>query len=168
LWHFPMTDRIKYRAFTRLFDESVIELTSSIEIQPLLTTDKAVDGTLFAVEALWDTGATVTCVKPELFNRLKLCLYDVTNYMKLSGIGGEVKANFTFMNLFFSPAFEIKYCPVFVVDFPGDADILIGMDIIRKGDFAVCNDDNKTSFSFVIPSFSGRIDFADKAEAANK
>jgi len=163
-----MTDHIKYRAFTRLFDESVIELTSSIEIQPVLIIDKAVAGTLFEVEGLWDTGATVTCVKPTLFDRLKLCLYDITDHTKLSGIGGEVEANFTFMNLFFSPTFEIKYCPVYVVDFPGDADILIGMDIIEKGDFAVCNADNKTSFSFAMPSFPDRINLAEKAEAANK
>ena len=32
-------------------------------------------------------------------------------------------------------------------------DIIIGMDIISKGDFAVSNLNGKTSFSFRIPSF---------------
>jgi hypothetical protein len=36
------------------------------------------------------------------------------------------------------------------------------------GDFAVCNAGNKTSFSFVIPSFPDKVDFANQAEAANR
>ncbi len=34
----------------------------------------------------------------------------------------------------------------------GDAEVLIGMDIIGAGDFAVTNKDEKTTFSFRIPS----------------
>ena len=40
----------------------------------------------------------------------------------------------------------------------GDADLLIGMDIINQGDFAVTNSQNKTKFSFRIPS-QADIDF---------
>jgi len=39
------------------------------------------------------------------------------------------------------------------------SDLLIGMDIISMGDFAICNKDNKTSFSFVVPSLEKRIKF---------
>ena len=38
------------------------------------------------------------------------------------------------------------------------ADVLIGMDIIARGDFAVTNQDGKTKFSFRIPS-QADIDF---------
>ena len=40
----------------------------------------------------------------------------------------------------------------------GDADMLIGMDIINQGDFAVTNSNGKTKFSFRIPS-QADIDF---------
>jgi len=40
----------------------------------------------------------------------------------------------------------------------GDAEALIGMDIIGKGDFAVTNKDGKTTFTFRIPSIEC-IDF---------
>ena len=40
----------------------------------------------------------------------------------------------------------------------GDADVLIGMDIIGRGDFAVTNKNDKTVFSFRIPSLEC-IDF---------
>ncbi len=39
-----------------------------------------------------------------------------------------------------------------------DADVLIGMDIINHGDFAVTNRDGRTKFSFRIPS-QADIDF---------
>ncbi len=40
----------------------------------------------------------------------------------------------------------------------GDAEVLIGMDIISQGDFAVTNKDGKTTFSFRMPSIEC-IDF---------
>ena len=54
-----------------------------------------------------------------------------------------------------------------VVDFPGNFDMVIGMDIINMGDFAVCNADNKTSFSFIIPPLPNRINYSDIANALN-
>jgi len=37
-------------------------------------------------------------------------------------------------------------------------DILIGMDVINMGDFAICNEDGRTTFSFRTPSIE-TIDF---------
>jgi hypothetical protein len=86
----------------------------------------------------------------------------------ISGIGGAVKANFTIMSIFLTYNLGIERCPVYVLDFPGNADIIIGMDIIKMGDFAACNSDGKTSFSFVMPPFPDRVNFVDKADALNK
>lgn len=44
-----------------------------------------------------------------------------------------------------------------------DADALIGMDIIGLGDFAVTNKDDKTTFSFRMPSIEC-IDFVKKGK----
>jgi hypothetical protein len=41
---------------------------------------------------------------------------------------------------------------------PNSCDMLIGMDVISIGDFAVTNFDGKTTFSFRIPSMA-TIDF---------
>ena len=49
---------------------------------------------------------------------------------------------------------------------PGDADVLIGMDIIRRGDFVVTNGDGRTKFSFRIPSLA-TIDFVEEDTRAN-
>jgi hypothetical protein len=48
-----------------------------------------------------------------------------------------------------------------------DADLLIGMDIIRSGDFAVSNYQNRTIFSFRCPSLE-EIDFQKEIGEANK
>lgn len=50
-------------------------------------------------------------------------------------------------------------------EFPG-ADILIGMDVIGSGDFAVTNNNGRTVFSFRIPSQSP-IDFAQEINQQN-
>lgn len=47
---------------------------------------------------------------------------------------------------------EVPYLMVIRGQITGDGDVLIGMDIISNGDFAVTNKDNKTVFTFRIPS----------------
>ena len=44
-----------------------------------------------------------------------------------------------------------------------DIDVLIGMDIINRGDFAVSNRDGSTTFSFRIPSIES-FDFVKEDE----
>jgi len=163
-----MTDRIKYRAFSKSYNKSVSKLITPVGILPVLTVGKVLSTVPVEATALWDTGATATCIKPALVERLKMRLLSLSNKTTLSGIGGKVAARITMINLFLSPVLEVDYRPVYVADFPGFADILIGMDIIGKGDFAVCNTGNKTLFSFAMPSLPDRIDLAEKAEAANR
>lgn len=49
----------------------------------------------------------------------------------------------------------------------GDADILIGMDIIKFGDFAISNGGGQTLFSFAIPPFENKTDLLEKANKTN-
>ncbi|MCL2176328.1 MAG: retroviral-like aspartic protease family protein [Treponema sp.] len=162
-----MLDFTKYSGLTVSYKNSVSSLVAPINILPLLISDKASRNIQIEINALWDTGATVTCIKPELFDRLKLRLLDSVNHTMIAGIGGKIAAKTTLISLFITSTFEIAFCPVYVADFPGKADILIGMDIINKGDFVICNTNSKTSFSFVVPSLPERTDLAQKAEAIN-
>jgi len=157
---------INYGAFFATYVGITDELTTPASIRPIYTTDPTFYGVSFEIEALWDTGATTTCIKPALWERLKLSPFE-PGRSKLNGIGGSVAAELTFIDLFLTSELIIRNCPIYAVDFPGDADILIGMDIIGMGDFAVCNTDNMTSFSFVVPPFPDRINFVDKAAAIN-
>ncbi|WP_198295142.1 hypothetical protein [Brachyspira murdochii] len=50
----------------------------------------------------------------------------------------------------------------------GGCDMLIGMDIIKFGDLAISNKNNKTIFSFTIPPFDNPIDLLEKANKVNR
>jgi hypothetical protein len=163
-----MPNDTHYRGFTALYDEPVKELISPASILPVLTANKALRDVPVKINAFWDTGATVTCIKPVLWDRLKLCAYDPVNSTVLTGVGGSVAATYTLIHILLAPNFWLEFCQVYALDFPGDADLLIGMDIITLGDFAVCNADNKTSFSFAMPPFPDRVNFTAKADAYNE
>ena len=161
-----MPKHIEYRAFTVFYETITEELTAPAKVSPGSPTGTLSDTDLIEVTSLWDTGAVRTCITPRLKNKLNLRVLDTST--TITGVGGEVKADIAMVNIRLMCDAEIIDFPVHVVDFPGDMDLLIGMDITGMGDFAVCNADGKTSFSFVIPPFPDRINFADQADAANK
>jgi hypothetical protein len=163
-----MSNRIEHRAFIIEYERLTNEISTPVQLEPIYTTDKRLLGTQTEIEALWDTGAAMTCVKPSLRDRLKLRQSELVEPITMSGIGGDVEADGTLVSIWLAFNFGIELCPVYIADFPGDQELLIGMDIIGMGDFAVCNADGKTSFSFAMPPFPDRIDFADKANAFNK
>ena len=157
---------VEYFALFTTYDGVTKELTTSVSMVPANADDAALCGEPAAVEAIWDTGATMTCIKPALRERLKLRPLEFGS-TEIAGVGGKVAADAAFVDLLIMPGVKIKDCLVYVMDFPGDAEMLIGMDIIGMGDFAVCNAGGKTSFSFAMPPFPDRINLEDKAEAAN-
>jgi len=99
-------------------------------------------------KALWDTGATNTCISKKLALKLDLQARGLAEMYHADGVAivptyfiGILLPN----NLGFS-SIEVLEC-----DLTG-TDILIGMDIISQGDFAISNFDGNTFFSFRIPS----------------
>jgi hypothetical protein len=162
-----MSDRIEYRGFTKFYPTPVNKLLTTVNILPVSSRDKGLHNIPVSLEALWDTGAMKTCMRPGLRDRLNLRMFRIGTAATMAGIGGTVKADFTTVSLFLTYNLGIEFCPMYVLDFPGNADIIIGMDIIRMGDFAVCNAEGKTSFSFAMPPFPDRINFSEKADALN-
>ncbi|GHV75630.1 hypothetical protein AGMMS49942_04510 [Spirochaetia bacterium] len=162
-----MSSRIEHRAFTVAYEGITNEISTPVRLEPVFTYDKSLVGTQIEVDALWDTGAAMTCIKPSLRDRLKLRQSELVEPITLSG-SGDVEAEGTLVSFWLVPNFVVELCPVYIADFPGDEELLIGMDIITLGDFAVCNANGMTSFSFAVPPFPDRINFADKADVANR
>jgi len=50
----------------------------------------------------------------------------------------------------------------------GAADILIGMDVIQLGDFAISNSQNKTTVSFCYPPLQNGMNLAKLSDMANE
>lgn len=97
------------------------------------------------VRAQWDTGATGTCISKEIVAYLGLQPTGMIKVQTPSGIG---TMNKYMVNLILNN--EVRIMDLIVMDSEiGNQGIgvLIGMDIISIGDFAVSNFDGKTQFS---------------------
>ena len=163
-----MSNHITYRVLTVEYDGQADEISTPVRVEPVITSDRDLIGTQIEAEAIWDTGATMTCIKQSLRDKLKLHKAEAVEPVTMSGIGGDVYAEGTLVSIWLTPNFLIESWPVYITDFPGDEELLIGMDIITMGDFVVCNTDCTTSFSFAVPPLPDRINLAGKARAANE
>ena len=106
--------------------------------------------------ALWDTGATHSAITQKVVDACGL-EHDGLVQEAHHAYGTATNVEKFYVNFVLPNKVEITSIPVTLGQFPG-ADILIGMDVINMGDFAVTNKDGKTKFSFRIPSIAD-IDF---------
>ena len=105
--------------------------------------------------ALWDTGSTMTVISDELPSKMNL---EPVGEMVAETAGGRYKANKYILSLHLPNRLNIENVMIASGKLGPGIDILIGMDIITLGDFAITNYNNKTVFSFRFPS-SEVIDF---------
>lgn len=104
---------------------------------------------------LWDTGASKSSIDKRVVDDLGLT--PVGRGM-ISTANGVVLVNTYFINLTLPNHVTVKDVLVTGADLGNNIDVLIGMDIIRHGDFSITNMNNSTTFSFRIPSIS-EIDY---------
>lgn len=98
--------------------------------------------------ALWDTGATLSAISKNVADVLGLTPFKTgLSYHA----GGVCPTNFYKINILLpnGVGFHTRTVMEAVLK---NCDMLIGMDIISQGDFALTNRDGKTVFSFQIPS----------------
>lgn len=110
--------------------------------------------------AIWDTGATGTVITKAVVDKLNLKPVRKT---KVRHANGESIVNVYYINLFLPNQVAFKFIPVTEGILGDDVSVLIGMDVITKGDFAVTNFNGRTTFSFRVPSIE-EIDFVKKSE----
>lgn len=140
-------------SFTRLFDSVVRQIVVECSVSLPECQDAYVDYR----KALWDTGANITCISNRLADILHLNALDE---VLISFANNDVfKANTYYVQLKMG-RFVLPFIKVLGLPMDESKDIIIGMDVISKGDLAVTNYEGKTVLSFREPS-SGRIIFAD-------
>ena len=98
--------------------------------------------------ALWDTGATNTVITKAVAQDLNL---PVTGMAFVNHAAGMSPMPKHVVNIMLPNNVGISFTEVTEGDLKG-CDVLIGMDIITRGDFAITNVGGKTTFSFRIPS----------------
>jgi predicted aspartyl protease len=107
------------------------------------------------IRALWDTGAEKSLIRPEIAKKLNLLPVSMINIS--TPTDKDKPSNVYIINLYLPNHTVIKGVKV-VEGIPGGCDMLIGMDVINLGDFAVTNYNGHTTFSFRMPSMA-EIDF---------
>ena len=158
-----MTDYIPDRtfAFTVKYDGIVNVLTSeariSIAFNPGNTPQKD-HPPLENFTAIWDTGATHTAISSSVVKKCKLRPIGMT---KVSTASGVTTASVYLINIVLPNSVAFSRIKVTEGEMGTGADVLIGMDIMKIGDFAVTNHNRKTVFSFKVPS-TETIDFVNK------
>lgn len=138
----PVAELQTHHAFTAKGSGLSRRLLSSVTI--------IYEGQEQLAKALWDTGATGTCISTDIANSLGLVS---TGKMNICTPSGSKQVNTYLLDIGLPNQVEIKDVPVCDSDIGGQGiDMLIGMDIIIMGDFAVSNYDGQTVFTFRIPS----------------
>jgi hypothetical protein len=119
------------------------------------------------IRAKWDTGANHTFISIDLKNRLNLVPIDSD---VVSGLGGSqvidvVRLAIKLPNDLFISSKHIGVCNM---NSASKIDMLIGMDIIQLGDFHISNTDDKSVFSFVMPSLPKPFSLVAEADRLNE
>ena len=110
-----------------------------------------------AFRALWDTGATISVISQTVVDD---CDLKPIAPVEVHGVHGPSMTFAFLVNLRLPNKVMIPGLLV-TLGVLKDADVLIGMDIITKGDFAVTNSGGRTKFTFRMPSLGG-IDFTEE------
>ena len=145
-------------AFKLEYSHIPIELKTKVTIRNKFGLEKEYD-------AVWDTGATNTAITHKVYNELNLKPIDSS---KVRGVNSGIHTvDIVLIDITLVNKVNITNVRAGVCDI-GGCDMLIGMDIIKFGDLAISNKNNKTIFSFVIPPFENPTDLLEKAKKVNK
>lgn len=116
-----------------------------------------------ACQAIWDTGATSTCISKKIVNE---CALKPIGMAETHTANGVRRSPVYFVNIMLPNKVRIPNLRVVETIIHG-ADVLIGMDIIGHGDFAISCRDGKTVFTFRLPSMAC-IDFVAESKSAQE
>lgn len=138
-------------AYTKFYDHIVRQIMVECTIQLPYSASVDYDNLL----ALWDTGANITCISARLAEKLRLEPSDVVT---IAVANNELfHADVYYVQLSMGQ-FTIPFTKVLGIPMDESKELIIGMDVISKGDLAISNFDGKTVLSFRAPSLE-RIDF---------
>jgi hypothetical protein len=110
-----------------------------------------------SASALWDTGAMMSAITPKIRDRLKAT---TINRKTIAAIHTTQEVDIVAITLELPNSVVKKTIRVAVCNITSNAEMIIGMDIISLGDFALSHGNDQTLFSFAVPPFRDKIDFS--------
>jgi hypothetical protein len=156
---------MKAQAFTFKSDELLYSIITPASIRQSMTLCR--DYNLLCqyannIRALWDTGAESSCISQGLATFLILKTVDL---FSIQGLTGATESPVYKIDVLLPSGVVIGDLRVTEFLDNGFFEIVLGMDIITLGDFAVSNKDEKTIVSFRIPPSDTPIDFLNQINA---
>lgn len=144
-------------AFTTASPVTLFELTNECEVNGSWDPDNPNDWEprRETFTALWDTGATNSVISQVVVDACGLLPIGFTEVFH---VDGSYTSEVYLVNITLPSDITLSNLSVAKADIPM-ADILVGMDIISQGDFAITNRNGGTKFTFRTPSIED-IDFA--------
>lgn len=151
-----MSKILRASAFTQRYEGLTNVLRSECVVSQAFDPTEASRPDSCKVTCVWDTGATNSVVSPRLAKVLKLL---PTGRVLVNDASGQKISNTYMVNVMLPNNVGIPFLQVTEGVLAG-FDMLIGMDIISKGDFSISCSGGKTVFSFQLPS-THEIDYVD-------
>ena len=144
-----------FEAFTITVNGKAPSLVTSVLIFPPVSEEEIDNAENISVNAIWDTGATRTCIHPKVAKQLKLSPVGQA-VMKTAG---KTCSTYTYLaNIILPNRLLITTVLLTALDEEAEPECLIGMDIIGMGDFSVSSFEGNSCFTFRYPSYK-KIDF---------
>lgn len=153
-------------SFTVTANGLLRELVTDCGVSPTFTPASAqTKPDVVPFKAIWDTGASNCVITQKVVDACGLKPISMT---QVHGVNSTDLCEVYLVGLYLPN--KVAFLDMHVTKgklAAGTADVLIGMDIITQGDFALTNKDAKTLFSFRVPSQS-EIDYVKKHHEAAK
>ena len=144
-------------AFTLAYSGNSQTLVTDVHIAEAFDVSSPPAQVVNQFKAVWDTGATNSVITENVVTQ---CGLVPTGRADVNTAQGSLTTDTFQVGIFLPNKVAVPSIRVSKGVLVG-IDVLIGMDIIGMGDFAVTNKDGKTVFSFRMPSME-RIDFVEQ------
>ncbi len=155
------------RSFTLRADSLLKEIITDVAVFDARYNDISSlnDPRVLHTKALWDTGATNCVITPSCAKALNLHPVGLARTLHA---GGESMAKIYLVTITLPNGVGIKNVRVTeCAEQAGSFGIIIGMDIITRGDLSISNSNGKTTVSFCLPSIHD-IDFVEEGKKFNE
>jgi hypothetical protein len=144
--------QIHSKGYEQSYPADINQIITEAKMLPPHKYNEAVIPYSKTVKILWDTGASKSCIRTDLAEKYK---FPIISSITVMGAGGPFLTNSYLMGLLLPNNIIISEIEVMGLHNAQEIDMLIGMDIIKLGDFLVSTHNEQMYFSFQMPSMGG-------------
>lgn len=145
----------KHKTLSFYFDKTQTRIITPVNLYPIPFNSS----NSLSTDALWDTGASMSAITPEILRRLNVTPIDKK---EIAGVHKTQAVDVALITIELPNGVIKKNIKVAVCDITFKVGLILGMDIISLGDLALSNGNNQTLISFASPPFQEKIDFNKK------